>query len=445
MKKLLILAYDFPPYISVGGLRPFNWYKYLKNYDIYPIVVTRQWNNKFGNSIDYIAPSELPKTIIEKTERGEIIRAPYFPTFANKLMIKYGDSKYKLIRKLVSAYFEFFQWIFLIGPKIQIYNSANEYLKTNKVDAIIATGDPFILFRYANLLSKKYKTPWIADYRDIWSNDFPFVNKPILRSWSQFFEKRIVKNSLLITTVSNFVVEKTKSVVKNKQFHIIANGFDPEVIEKTLEFKQNDKELNIGFVGSIFKWHPYESFLSAVSDLLSINNEFKLKVNFYGINISEELIEIINKKYPNLLQTVFFYPKMPNEEVLVELAKNNIVLLFNYYSYMGTKIYDYIGIKRQILLCYKNDSEANELRKKHYTIKDVETESNQLQADLISKTKSGIIVDDKTHLKEVLFNLYNEFVEKGTIECNSINTEQFSRKIQSKKLAELIQYIQIKQ
>jgi hypothetical protein len=25
MKKLLILAYDFPPYVSVGGMRPYNW------------------------------------------------------------------------------------------------------------------------------------------------------------------------------------------------------------------------------------------------------------------------------------------------------------------------------------------------------------------------------------------------------------------------------------
>jgi len=29
-KKVLILAYDFPPYVSVGGMRPYNWYRYLK-------------------------------------------------------------------------------------------------------------------------------------------------------------------------------------------------------------------------------------------------------------------------------------------------------------------------------------------------------------------------------------------------------------------------------
>ncbi len=34
MKKLLILAYDFPPYVSVGGLRPYAWYRYLKEYGV---------------------------------------------------------------------------------------------------------------------------------------------------------------------------------------------------------------------------------------------------------------------------------------------------------------------------------------------------------------------------------------------------------------------------
>jgi hypothetical protein len=46
MKKLLILAYDFPPYVSVGGLRPYNWFKYLKEFGVEPIVVTRQWGNE---------------------------------------------------------------------------------------------------------------------------------------------------------------------------------------------------------------------------------------------------------------------------------------------------------------------------------------------------------------------------------------------------------------
>ena len=168
MKKLLILAYDFPPYVSVGGLRPASWHKYFHEFGIYPIVVTRQWGNKYGSHLDYIAPSERNETIVEETETGTIIRTPYKPNLANRLMLQYGDHKYKYVRKFISAFYEFFQWIFFIGPKSRLYYGAKKYLRENKVDCIIATGEPFILFKYASKLSKKFNIPWVADYRDPW-------------------------------------------------------------------------------------------------------------------------------------------------------------------------------------------------------------------------------------------------------------------------------------
>jgi hypothetical protein len=88
MKKLLILAYDFPPYVSVGGLRPYNWLKYLREYGIEPIVITRQWSNKYGNALDYIAPITTSETIIEHTDFGKIFRTSLKPTFSKHLLLK---------------------------------------------------------------------------------------------------------------------------------------------------------------------------------------------------------------------------------------------------------------------------------------------------------------------------------------------------------------------
>src|SRR5688572_11158846 len=102
MKKVLILAYDFPPYVSVGGLRPYNWLMYLKEFGMEPIVVTRQWSNKYGSHLDYIAPGDSDKILIEHMKEGTIIRAPYKPNLANRIMLKHGDKKYKLLRKIVS-------------------------------------------------------------------------------------------------------------------------------------------------------------------------------------------------------------------------------------------------------------------------------------------------------------------------------------------------------
>ena len=117
LKKVLILAYDFPPYVSVGGLRPHAWFKYLKKFDIYPIVITRQWQNKYGSELDYISEGTSDSNIHEKFENGEIIRTPYKTNLSNKLLLKYGENRYKILRKLISGYYEFSQFLLINGPK----------------------------------------------------------------------------------------------------------------------------------------------------------------------------------------------------------------------------------------------------------------------------------------------------------------------------------------
>jgi hypothetical protein len=115
-----------------------------------------------------------------------------------------------------------------------------------------------------------------------------------------------------------------------------------------------------------------------------------------------------------------------------------VMLLFNSFYHMGTKIYDYIGIKRKIILCYSDDKDANELKRRFYNVNVSDSLNPNLQVDLINETKSGIVIKDSNELSKELKNLYTEFTKYAFIECNSINTEQFSRKIQVQKLAEII-------
>ena len=45
---------------------------------------------------------------------------------------------------------------------------------------------------------------------------------------------------------------------------------------------------------------------------------------------------------------------------------------------------------------------------------------------------------DSNHLQHVLQELYTEFEEKGFIACDSVGVENYSRKIQVERLAELV-------
>lgn len=438
MKQLLILAYDFPPYVSVGGLRPYSWYKYLKEYGVYPIVVTRQWENDFGDERDYIAPSKSKETIVEDTEFGTIIRSPYKPNLANRIMLKYGKNRFSLARKAISAFYEFAQFIFNVGPKSGLYHGAKEYLKQHKVDAIIATGEPFVLFRYASKLSKTNGIPWIADYRDPWTQNVSRSNNCVSKRWNSFWEKRISNSAKCITTVSDYFKYQIKQTV-NRPFEIIPNGYSQEAVDSTLKIAQGNDCLKIAFIGTIYKWHPLESVLNCLTEFVESRGGVKLEINFFGItNKTTVKIEDFS---PALKQHINILPRMGNAELLKSISSHNIFLLFNDYAILGTKIYDYVALRRKIVLCYSNDKEALELKKRNYTISEIEGLNSHLQEDLINETNSGIVVRDKDHLKEVLTDLYDEFQANGSIACNSTNTEKLSRKGRAEELANLVKSI----
>lgn len=438
LKQILILAYDFPPLVTVGGQRPYSWYKYFREYGFYPVVITRQWSNTYKNQLDYIAPGESSEAIIEKTDQGMIIRTPYHPNLANRLMIKYGSSRFKFLRRIITAWYEVVQFILPVGTKSCIYREAKKYLKDNKPDIIIATGGPFILFKYASMISRHYNIPWIADYRDAWSQDKIRHGNNLIRKWNSIFEKRFVENADLIVTVSDFIEKLVSTRIKNNRFMLVPNGYDPDSIVKISGIDQQKEKLKIAFIGSVLPWHPIRSFFKALSIFFEENKFADLEFHLIGIDIEDEVKEIIDNEFIEISDKIKLIPKVQNKELLEKLATYNALLLFNYYSIIGTKIFDYIAVNRKIIFCYSNDNEANLLRKKHLHVSEEVSVNDHPQEDLIRHTNSGIIVKNEEHLVTVLEELYSEFKEKGEIQCNSIHVEEFSRKIQTKKLADII-------
>jgi hypothetical protein len=441
MKKVLILAYDFPPYVSVGGLRPYNWYRYLKEFGIEPIVVTRQWSNTHGNHLDYIAPSDNKSEVVESTEFGQIIRAPYIPNLANRIMLRHGDKKWYYLRRSISAFYEFTQFVLPVGPKIELYKAARKYLQKNHVDAIIVTGDPFILFKYASLLNKEFGMPWIADYRDPWTTNKTNIISKYLKPWNWFFERKILKSASAVTTVDKVFQRKITEVIGDKNFLILPNGYDPESINAVSGITQNSEKLKIAFVGTIYDWHPLRSILRTINEFVLTHKEINFQLTFYGINNVIEVTDMIEKEYPKLSKYVVIIPKLPNKILMEKLADANVMLLFNYYAYTGTKIYDYLAIRRKIIFCYSDDKEAIALKKQFYNIEESVEDNMSIQAEIIQSTNSGIIVKDANHLLEVLGELHQEFENTGSIACDSHGIEKYSRKIQVEKLAEIVKSI----
>jgi glycosyltransferase involved in cell wall biosynthesis len=433
MRKVLILAYDFPPYVSVGGLRPYNWFKYFSDSGMYPIVVTRQWNSTYGNEMDYVAPGASDEVIIEEYPNGTIIRSPYHPNLSNRLLLKYGPNKFKLFRKIISGIFELLQFHLNVGPKIGLYKEAKHYLKEHKVDIILATGDPFVLFRYASKLSAKFHLPWVADYRDPWSKGLHSQRRSLMNIWQGYNEMRFVRKASLITTVDSLFQSKIREIFPNIGIEIIPNGFDPEAMFEANSIPQKSDKLRIALVGTIYEWHPIRHFLETFKIFLNEMGREKVELHFIGTNINEELRSWCLSEDLDIEDAIVISPRMANDKILNQLSSFNVMLLFNYYEFTGTKIYDYIGLNRKILFCFTDDPVSNELKRKYY-FSGLKSDFKPQQR-IIEEHDAGILVKDGEELLNTLHALAEEFEKNGEITSNTKNIEFFSRKYQTKLLA----------
>jgi len=436
MKKILILAYDFPPFLSVGAIRPYHWFLHFKEAGLMPIVVTRQWNEQYAGKKQYVAPGYSDKVDVEESDSGIIIRAPYKPNLSNRLLLKYGENRYRRIRKLLTGFVEIFQWRFNIGPRKSIYNEAKEYLDKNKVDVIIATGEPFILFKFAYKLSQKFNIPWIADYRDPWID--PNVNQNLQTKFLSWFnrrqERRLLKSAAFASITSKYFKKIVSDNVGDKDFVISPNGFDLDVND-IVPIQQSLDKFIITYIGRIYPYYPVESFFEVADNFIKEEQIDNLEIRFIGVSGDTDINGLIDLKFPELKKYVKIIPPVLGNNLFRELKVSNLLLLFNMYSIIGTKIYNYIAANRQIIQCFNEDELGLKLKERFW-------KSDWLDlypaSRMIVEKNAGVVVKDKEHLYECFRKFYQEHKEKGFVQCNAGDISEYSRKELSKKLACII-------
>ena len=86
--RILILAYDFPPNLSIGGQRPWYWAKYLNEHSVYPIILTRHWDASLQSAADCVKPSASQSIQDLRQDSHRIIRIPFIPNRIVSLTIR---------------------------------------------------------------------------------------------------------------------------------------------------------------------------------------------------------------------------------------------------------------------------------------------------------------------------------------------------------------------
>jgi N-acetyl sugar amidotransferase len=415
-----------------GANRPYGWAKYLNKSGYYPIIITRRWDYEIRNPVDILRKTGND-IIHEKNDEFEVYYLPYKQNFRDHFFVKYGETKFVFIRKFLTLVELVFQnFTNYLIPFKNIYSFADSYLSKNKdVRIIIATGAPFVLFKFAYYLNKKHLKPWIADYRDDWFTDelnfnLQRINK-LLRKLESRSERKWVGSTIYHTAVSPHSVLKNSRFL-NKEGFTIHNGYFFEDRLNSVHFNLYD-QFTICFIGTLYPTQKIEIFLDGFIAFIEKNHRrVKIKLLFPGLAfdlVQKQRLANYLKGYESFFEITERVPKKD----IIEIQNRTHVFLYcahDVKGVIGSKIYDYIGLKKPVIFS-PSDKDIIE--------------------NIFTETGVGIICNDAISVCHAIEKLDVEF-SNGKYYCPQVNEERinyYSRQSQTKILAGLFDSVLVRE
>ena len=361
--RILLITYFFPPYNSVGAVRPGKLAAFLhaKGHAVHVLTAKNQ-------PFPLGAKLELPATQVTYAD-GWSINAPVELLMGGRRKVAHtgfgvGLNPNSLKQRLGRLYKTLLHWpdgqIGWVGSAIK---AGRHLLQTQKFDLIYVSAPSFSGCRVARSLSAISGTPWIAEFRDLWTDNHDFQYPEWRLSIEKKWEYRLLATAGALVTVSPPLIEKLK------RFKLptweIRNGFDPSDyvnLPDVTRIYKNGNDLNITFTGNLYPGHyDLAVFCEGLSRFLALGG--KALVHIAGRNV-DALLEQARKSG---VADLFICHQTVARPVALAMQKASDVLLTflwdhgNQEGIYSTKLFEYAGCSRPILAIGRPDSDVGVL------------------------------------------------------------------------------------
>lgn len=408
MKKVLVIAYYFPPCGGISIIRPLKIIKHLRSFGWEPILVTPK--NAHYPTYDNALLHDFPKDI----ERIEIpIWEPYslFKKFTarknddnvnNVLVVKDKKSKQwkdKLAIFIRSNFFIPDARKFWIKPSVR---TLTKYLKENHIDAILTTGPPHSSTLIGAKLKEKLNIPLLADFQDPWTQ-IDYYKELILTPWANKYHHKLEQYCFQQADATTIVSNSWKKDLENigaKNVHTIPLGFDPEHFKEFENITSNNSFFTMLHLGMAGHDRIPMIFLESIIEVANEHKEFKsfFRLQFVG-QVDQTILDFIDKhKNTHLFEHI---PPTQRKDALIYGKKASILLLLlnkadNSSGRIPGKLFEYLALNKNILLLGNTKGDS---------------------ADIIKETNMGecFEYENKEQIKMYLRNSFeNWFTNKAT-------------------------------
>lgn len=344
-KRVLVIAYYYPPLGGAGILKILRTTRYLPKYGWTPLVLTVKNPEKY-----YRADNPIP----EGTEVYRAFRIPGGNLLARILR------RLRIDERLLFLPDQHICWL----PGALFYGL--RLIKNNSVDLIYVTGPPYSGLIVGALLKAFTGKPLIVDVRDPWS--FNAARKgypsPIHRQLDRCLEKWVLRKADFITCIYRITEDGYHRMYdwtrpKTKVFYDTVDLVDlPKEVESNPIF-------TLTYLGTFYP--PFTSLsatLRAIKLLLEQHVIDSAKFCFNYVGPTDHTFErMVGELGIGALVRRTGY--MPLKEAQLEAARSQMLLLLLEFATINTKLFEYLATGRTILAVVPEFQELQDLLQKY--------------------------------------------------------------------------------
>lgn len=228
MKKVLVIAYYWPPSGGSGVQRWVKMCKYLPQNGWLPVVYTPL--NPALTAVDDTLAADVPAEV--EVIRRRIIEPGQFSRKTTNAQVTPINGQKKTLKQRIAM------WIrgnlFIPDPRVLwVLPSVRflcRYLREHHVDAIVSTGPPHSMHLIAKMVARRTGLPWVADFRDPWTRMFYFKHlslTPRAESLYVKMELSVLDGATRVVAVSPLVQLDFQQATETP-VELITNGFDAQ-------------------------------------------------------------------------------------------------------------------------------------------------------------------------------------------------------------------------
>jgi glycosyltransferase involved in cell wall biosynthesis len=173
-------------------------------------------------------------------------------------------------------------------------------MSRQKWDLVVSTYGPYTTHAAAYQLIKNGAAGfWVADFRDLWTDDHIFKGLAVTRWYEHILERRYLATADLVVTVSDPLAAVLAKKSRN-QVLTIENGYDPSDLQSLPAaniFAGRPNKVRIVYTGSLYPGKYPDLLFQAISNLAADGQAAdcldRLEVVFVGgnIHVMEPLVE----------------------------------------------------------------------------------------------------------------------------------------------------------